>query len=210
MSTQESELNNRDGRNWLVLGGGLVILVAVALIFIYGLKPASELSELPAQTAGEAAETQQVLLPESGPPLQIGDLPYNFSLADLEGNQVALDQFIGRPLIVNYWATWCGPCRIEMPHLQNTFEARQEDGLVILALDQDETPEEVTGFFDEFGLTFTPLLDEGKETSENYGVGRILPTTFFINAEGEITAIHRGPMTQSQIDGYLAETIPVS
>ena len=156
------------------------------------------------------AETQQVLLPESGPPLQVGDLPYNFALSDLEGNQVALDQFIGRPVIVNYWATWCGPCRIEMPHLQNTFAARQDDGLAILALDQDETAEEVSGFFDEFGLTFTPLLDEGNTTSENYGVGRILPTTFFINAAGEISAIHRGPMTQSQIDGYLAETIPAS
>jgi thiol-disulfide isomerase/thioredoxin len=64
------------------------------------------------------------VLPESGPPLQVGNLAYNFTLSDLEGNQVALDQFSGRPVIVNYWATWCGPCRIEMPHLQNTFEAR--------------------------------------------------------------------------------------
>jgi peroxiredoxin len=208
MSTQETELNKHDGRNWLVVGAGLLILLAIALVFIYGLNPLAESSEIPVQAAGSAADTQQVVLPESGPPLQVGDLAYNFSLSDLEGNQVALDQFSGRPVIVNYWATWCGPCRIEMPHLQNTFEARQEDGLAILALDQDETAQEVSGFFDEFGLTFTPLLDEGKATSENYGVGRILPTTFFINAKGEITAIHRGPMTQSQIDGYLTETIP--
>jgi peroxiredoxin len=210
MSTQETELNNRDGRNWLVVGAGLIILLAVALIFIYGLNPLAESNELSSQAAGSAAETQQVVLPETGPPLQVGDLAYNFALSDLEGNQVALDQFTGRPVIVNYWATWCGPCRIEMPHLQNTFETRQDDNLAILALDQDETAQEVTSFFDEFGLTFTPLLDEGKSTSENYGVGRILPTTFFINAEGEVTAIHRGPMTQSQIDGYLAETIPAS
>ncbi len=210
MSTQETELNNSDGRNWLVLGGGLVVLVVTALIFIYGLNPAAGSAERPAQAAGSAAETQQVVLPESGPPLQVGDLAYNFTLSDLEGNQVALDQFTGRPVVVNYWATWCGPCRIEMPHLQHTFETRQEDNLAILALDQDETAQEVSGFFDEFGLTFTPLLDEGKATSENYGVGRILPTTFFINAEGVVTAIHRGPMTQSQIDGYLVETIPTT
>ena len=210
MSTQETELNKGDSRNWLVVGAGLIILLVIALIFIYGLNPLAESTELPVQAAGSNAETQQVVLPESGPPLQVGDLAYNFTLSDLEGNQVALDQFTGRPLIVNYWATWCGPCRIEMPHLQNTFEARQEDGLAILALDQNETAQEVTGFFDEFGLTFTPLLDEGQATSENYGVGRILPTTFFINAEGEVTAIHRGPMTQSQIDGYLMETIPAS
>jgi len=210
MNTQETEPKNREGRNWLLLGAGLVVLLVVALLFIFGLNPWANSSELPSQLNSSTAETQQVLLPESGPPLQVGDLPYNFALSDLEGNQVALDQFIGRPVIVNYWATWCGPCRIEMPHLQNTFAARQDDGLAILALDQDETAEEVSGFFDEFGLTFTPLLDEGNTTSENYGVGRILPTTFFINAAGEISAIHRGPMTQSQIDGYLAETIPAS
>lgn len=210
MSIQGSELKNQNGRNWLVLGVGLVVLLAVALVFIYGLNPLGGSSTLPAETGSSTAVTQQVVLPESGPPLQVGDLAYNFTLADLAGNEVALDQFIGRPVIVNYWATWCGPCRIEMPHLQNTFEQHQEDNLAILALDQDETADEVKGFFDEFGLTFTPLLDEGKASSENYGVGRTLPTTFFINPEGEITAIHRGPMTQGQIDGYLAETIPSS
>jgi peroxiredoxin len=211
MSTQETELNNADdGRNWLVLGGGLLLLLAVALFVIYGLNPFNTSSEVNSEAASSPATAQQVALPQSGPPLQVGDLPYDFALADLAGNEVALNEFIGRPLIVNYWATWCGPCRIEMPHLQNTFEAHQEDGLAVLALDQDETVGEVESFFDEFGLTFTPLLDEGKGVSENYGVGRILPTSFFINAEGEITAIHRGPMTQSQIDGYLAETLPPS
>lgn len=208
MSTQETELNSTaDGRNWLVLGGGLVVLLAVALFFVYGLNPFNINSDEPAEVVSSAATTQQVVLPTDGPPLQVGDLAYDFALADLAGNEVALNEFIGRPLIVNYWATWCGPCRIEMPHLQNTFEAHQEEGLAVLALDQDETNAEVQSFFDEFGLTFTPLMDEGKGVSENYGVGRILPTSFFINAQGEITAIHRGPMTQSQIDGYLVDTL---
>jgi peroxiredoxin len=211
MSTQETELNNSgDGRNWFVLGGGLLLLLAVALFFIYGLNPFGAANEVNNTVASAPATTQQVNLPQSGPPLQVGDLVYDFTLSDLAGEQVALNEFIGRPLIINYWATWCGPCRIEMPHLQNTFEAHQEDGLVVLALDQDETVGELESFFDEFGLTFTPLLDDGKSVSENYGVGRILPTSFFINADGEITAIHRGPMTQSQIDGYLVETLPPS
>ena len=208
MSLQERELHDQKSRNWLALGGGFIVLLIAALFFIYGLNPAAESDISSPPLAGETDNARQVVLPESGPPLQVGDLAYNFTLSDLEGNQVALNQFLGQPVIVNYWATWCGPCRIEMPHLQNTFAARQADGLAILALNQDETAAEAGQFFDEFGLTFTPLLDEGKATSENYGVGRILPTTFFINAAGEITAIHRGPLTQSQIDGYLADTIP--
>ena len=211
MSTQETELHNSDdGRNWLVLISSLLLLLAMAFFFIYRLNPFEAANEASNPTANAPATAQQVVLPESGPPLQVGDLVYDFTLSDLTDNKVALNEFIGRPLIINYWATWCGPCRIEMPHLQNTFDTHQEDGLAILALDQDETLGEVQSFFDEFGLTFTPLLDDGKEISENYGVGRILPTSFFINAAGEITAIHRGPMTQSQIDGYLAETLPAS
>ena len=211
MSTQETDLTpEQGGRNRLVLGGGLAVLVIVALVFIYGLNPFEQGQDLPAQveSSPNVAAADQVVFPTGGPPLQVGDLPYNFNLTDLAGNQVALQEFAGKPLIINFWATWCGPCRIEMPHLQNTFETHQEDGLVVLALDQDETPAEVSDFFEEFGLTFTPLMDDGKATSASYGVGRTLPTSFFINEEGEITAVHRGPMTQGQIDGYLAETLP--
>lgn len=211
MTTQDTESKiESGGRNWLVLIGGLAVLVFVALVFIYGLNPLRQGSDTAVEIAENAGAepSGQVIFPESGPPLQVGDMPYNFNLADLQGGQVALQEFAGAPLIINYWATWCGPCRIEMPHLQNTFESHQEDGLVLLALDQDETPAEVSAFFDEFGLTFTALMDEGNTASGSYGVGRTLPTSFFINAEGAITAIHRGPMTQGQIDDYLAETLP--
>ena len=208
MTTQETHPeNNNNSRNWPVLIAGFAVLTVIAVVFIGGFDPGGETQHSDASAVLENAPAQ-VSLPASGPPLEAGDLPYDFTLADVEGNPVSLNAFIGRPLIINYWATWCGPCRIEMPHLQNTFETRGADGLALLALNQDETVPEIEDFYDEFGLTFPALLDEGNRTSENYGVGRILPTTFFINAQGEITAIHRGPMTQGQIDGYLSDTIP--
>jgi peroxiredoxin len=206
MSIQEKQFeDNKNGRNWLLLIAGFAVLAAMAALFIGAYVPSGG----DASTVAGPSQSE-VALPQSGPPLEVGFQPYNFALQDLEGNSVALGDYIGRPLIINYWATWCAPCRVEMPHLQNTFEARGADGLALLALNQDESAPEVEAFFDEFGLTFTALMDEDGQTSENYGVGRILPTTFFINADGEITAIHRGPMTQGQIDGYLAETIPSS
>lgn len=210
MTTQETHPeNNNNSRNWLVLIAGFALLALIAVLFIGGFDPAAETEPANVSAVLENAPAADPL-PLSGPPLQVGDRPYDFTLADLEGNPVSLNTFIGRPLIINYWATWCGPCRIEMPHLQNTFETRGADNLALLALNQDETAPEIEAFYDEFGLTFPTLLDEGNRTSENYGVGRILPTTFFINAQGQITAVHRGPMTQSQIDGYLADTIPAS
>jgi peroxiredoxin len=139
--------------------------------------------------------------------LAVGNLAYDFQLQDLNGRSVSLTDFRGQPVIVNFWATWCAPCRIEMPELQATYEKYKDDGLVILALDQDESPEIVRSFFyDEFGLTFTPLLDVEQEVAQQYGVFNF-PSSFFINADGVITAIHRGPALQSQLEEYLADMI---
>ena len=94
-----------------------------------------------------------------------------------------------------------------MPELQATYEKYQDDGLIILALDQGESPEMVRSFFyDEFGLTFTPLLDTDQTVAEQYGIFNY-PTSIFIDGDGIITAIHRGPVLQSQLDEYLADTI---
>jgi peroxiredoxin len=94
-----------------------------------------------------------------------------------------------------------------MPELEAAYQAHQEEGLIILALDQQEPAEDVSIFFAELGLNFTAVLDTEGTVSQLYGVANILPTTFFINRNGEVTAIHRGPMVQSQIDDYLANTL---
>ena len=95
-----------------------------------------------------------------------------------------------------------------MPELQAVFEEYKDDGLLILALDQDETAPDVQEYFAELGLTFDPLLDEDSETARNYGLQGTLPATIFINPDGEVTVVHRGVMTRGQIDTFLAETIP--
>jgi thiol-disulfide isomerase/thioredoxin len=125
----------------------------------------------------------------------------------LEGRQVTLAEFKGKPVVINFWATWCPPCRIEMPEFQKAFEEYQEDDLVILAINEAEEPEMVRAFFyDEMGYTYTPLLDEEGKVAGTYGaIG--LPSTFFVDAAGEVTAVHRGALTQAQLQNYLAETI---
>ena len=141
--------------------------------------------------------------------VSVGDEAINFTLSDLDGNLVELADFRGRPVIINFWATWCAPCRVEMPELQEAFEKYQDNGLVILALDQDE-PVEVAReyFYDEMNLTFTPLLDVGSAISAEFGSFGILPSSYFVDAEGIVSAVHRGPLTLGQIDEYLTQTIP--
>jgi peroxiredoxin len=217
--SDETKGKGGNGRNpTLILAGFIILGVAVAVVLfgnnLFGDSETAE-SEVNAEApileqVPSFAEAEIALpdLPTGGGPLAIGDLAYDFALQDANGNAVQLSQLIGQPVILNFWATWCAPCRVEMPELQATLEARQDEGLVILALNQQEATVDVQTFFDDLGLTFTPLMDTEGSVSELYGVANILPTTFFINSDGEITAIHRGPMVKSQIDGYLAETIP--
>ena len=210
MSTDNIELTEQEpqGRNPIVLIAGLVILVAafVFLIFGGGLFGDEEATQ-PAVVEQNQGDVATVLLPESGPPLQVGDQPYEFALQGVEGQTVTLSQFIGRPILVNFWATWCGPCRIEMPEIQAIWEEHKDDGLVVLALVQDETTEDVQAYFDELGLTFTPLLDEGNRTARNFGLQGTLPASVFINPDGEVSVIHRGVMTRGQLDGFLDQTL---
>jgi thiol-disulfide isomerase/thioredoxin len=209
MTDQQQESTGSGRSPVIIIGGGLILIGAVAVLLFGGVLFGNDdaVQEQPA-VAAETVLTA-IQLPESGPPLQVGDQPYEFALNDLDGDTVALSQFIGRPILINFWATWCGPCRIEMPELQSVFEEYGDsEDFLILALDQDESAEDVSAYFEELGLTFQPLLDEGNKTAKNYGLQGTLPASVFINPDGEITVIHRGVMTRGQIDGFLAETIP--
>jgi peroxiredoxin len=134
----------------------------------------------------------------------IGARPPEFSLFNLEGDELSLGSFKGQPVVINFWATWCAPCRVEMPAIQSRFEKFRDQGLVVLAVDFDEPGEIVADFRDEFGLTFEILLDPGAEVQKLYR-NRSYPTTFFIDPDGVIQAQHFGPMTEGQLDNNLAQ-----
>jgi thiol-disulfide isomerase/thioredoxin len=208
MTDQQQESTGKGRSPVIIIGGSLILIGAVVVLLFGGVLFGNDAAQEQSLAVAETVTTA-VQLPESGPPLQVGDQPYEFALNDLDGNAVTLSQFIGRPILINFWATWCGPCRIEMPELQSVFEEYGgSEEFLILALDQDESAEDVSAYFDELGLTFQPLLDEGNKTAKNYGLQGTLPASVFINPDGEVTVIHRGVMTRGQIDGFLAETIP--
>lgn len=94
-----------------------------------------------------------------------------------------------------------------MPEIQAAYKTYQDDGLVVLAINQNERPIDVETFFLELGLTFQPLLDEGSATGRNYGLANTLPSTVVIDPAGDIVAIHRGILTRDQLDSYLTEAL---
>ena len=203
MSSQDLTPPSNSNRNWpTVIGAAAFVVLAIVLLLVVRNPQVGRSSE----TVAPAVDVVSAF-PEGSGVLQIGDAPWAFTLTDVDGNPVALDQFAGRPIVVNFWASWCGPCRIEFPHLQEAANQYGDD-VVFLAINQQEDVETVTDYFRDLGLTLPALLDSNAQVAQDYTVGRTLPTTFFIDATGEVNAIHRGPMTFGQIEGYLADALP--
>lgn len=131
----------------------------------------------------------------------VGSLAPDFELTDAQGNPVRLSDHRGQPVLLNFWATWCGPCRLEMPAIQERYEAHE---LTVFAINFDESADQVRQFGEELGLTFPLLLDPGGVIQQLYRV-RGYPTSMFLDEEGIVQALHIGIMTESQLDGYLMD-----
>ena len=125
----------------------------------------------------------------------------DFTLTDLEGNSVSLSDYAGTPVLVNFWATWCPPCRAELPLIQD-YQDKYLDEFVVLAVDGGETAEDVQSFVDAQGYTMKFLLDTDFAVAELFQV-RGYPTSLFIDAEGVIQKVHIGELTEPMIIAYL-------
>ncbi|MFQ5593678.1 MAG: TlpA family protein disulfide reductase, partial [Anaerolineae bacterium] len=136
---------------------------------------------------------------------QVGFLAPDFTATTLAGETVTLSQLRGTPVVLNFWATWCPPCRAELPHFQSAHAA-QGDGVIILAVDEREDPQQVAGFAQRLGLTFPIPLDTDGRIGVQYRV-RAFPTTYFIDANGVIRRVIRGTTTRAVLDSTLAGLI---
>jgi cytochrome c biogenesis protein CcmG/thiol:disulfide interchange protein DsbE len=135
------------------------------------------------------------------PAPQKGFLAPDFSLQTSDGKIIRLSEFRGRPVLLNIWASWCSPCKAEMPALQSVYQAYVSQGFVILgvnAANQDDASQAIS-FVEAQGLKFPILFDENGEISRKYQI-RALPSTFFIDSQGIIQDIVvGGPMSEALI-----------
>jgi len=109
----------------------------------------------------------------------------DFELKDLKGAKRKLSNYRGKLVFLNFWATWCGPCRIEMPSMQRLYDELKDEGLVILAIDLQEETKRVRKFVSRYKLTFPILLDQKGEVGALYSA-RSIPTTYLIDKDGMI------------------------
>jgi thiol-disulfide isomerase/thioredoxin len=117
--------------------------------------------------------------------LSPGQKAPDFELYDLDGNVHKLSDYKGDPVVVNFWATWCGYCRAQMPYLDEIQKEWKEKGLVVLAIDVNESKSRVVEYIESSGYTMTVLLDSASTVSRRFGVTGY-PTNYFIDEDGII------------------------
>ena len=132
------------------------------------------------ESSGNAVAVRQA-------PPDMGSQAPDFQLIDLQGNWQALPDYHGKVVLLNFWATWCGPCRVEMPSMERVYQDLKDEGFAILAISSDPQGSIVTRpFVASQGLTFPILHDSDYRVSGSYGV-RTLPMSFLIDRNGTLT-----------------------
>jgi peroxiredoxin len=133
----------------------------------------------------------------------------DFTLKDMHGKEVTLASFRGKPIILNFWATWCGPCKAEIPALVELADKYRAQQLTILGVSVDDSPDDLKRFAAEYKMNYPVLVGLGQdELQEVYDAVMVIPITWFIRPDGTILRKHQGPATkdwfETQVKAMLA------
>jgi len=170
-------------KNILFAAGGLVIVIAAILL-------------LSDKTSTMAMGPARV-----GKPL--GD----FSLKDINGQTVHLSDYKGKAVLVNAWATWCPPCKAEMPDLNAYYQTHQADGFMLLAVNAGDPAGDAAAFASQKGLAFPVLLDPNTSLLNSLGI-HSFPTSILVGTDGVVKAIHIGMFTPEALEAEITPHLP--
>ncbi len=133
-------------------------------------------------------------------------LPNDIILANMQGEEIALSDFSGQPVIVNFWATWCPPCIREMPLLARYAE---KEGFALVLINQAESVDTIQAYLDEAGLEFEHMLLDSHQRAYQAMQVRGLPTTQFFNADGGLVNEHLGELHDRHLDAFIQQYVPL-
>jgi peroxiredoxin len=176
----------------------------IILIFVTGIMVGDVLIDYRSQVQAHPQENQVAELQNRDVGIAVGDLAPEFSGTTIDGKAVSLSDLDGKLVVVNVFASWCGPCRVETPHLVEIYNEIDKDEVEFVGLNLQETSEAVLSFKEEFSINYPLLLNEGGEITNIYRpIG--LPTTWFIDQEGIIRFTFSGPLTKESLQVILGD-----
>lgn len=194
------------------LGVLVAIIALIAVLFwagLHNLRHRRQLAEsnhitlIPASPADDNAGPPDA----EGSELRGKDAPA-FTLTDVSGKKVSLSDFKGHPVVVNFWATWCGPCKLEMPWFQEFSAKYKDQGLQVLGLSQDDgaSRQDVSSAANRIGVTY-PILMPDDKVAKKYGGVDYLPETFYIARDGKVVDVTAGAPSKDQMQALIEKTI---
>jgi thiol-disulfide isomerase/thioredoxin len=186
----------------------LLIVAVIGFAFWAGVRNARERKAEMQKTQEKVLTLQKNSPEEANSPAPGAELHGNpapaFSLVDLNGKKVSLSQFKGHPVVVNFWATWCGPCQLEMPWFEQFNQKYKDKGLVILGLSQDEgtSTDVIAKSAKRLGVTY-PILQPDESVAKLYGGVDYLPETFYVDSKGTVVEETAGAPTRDEIEANI-------
>jgi cytochrome c biogenesis protein CcmG, thiol:disulfide interchange protein DsbE len=162
-----------------------LVVVALGALFLFGLLRGHPDRDIPSNLIGR--------------PLPSFELPVYERYAVDFGPALAVEEHRGRPMIINFWASWCGPCYEEAPHLERVWR-RYGDEVLVIGIQTQDRDQRAAGraFIDQFGLSFPNLIDNDSRVSIAYGLFGV-PETFFVRADGTVAHKHAGPVSEAMM-----------
>jgi thiol-disulfide isomerase/thioredoxin len=187
----------------------LVILVVGGLVWWFEFRGGGSAEGVSEEGLGVVALPEALNPTGKAPAGDRGRAAPNFRLGDLrDGPPVTLTDFRGQWVLLNFWASWCPPCRGETPALQAFSERFAGKGLVVVGVNQQETPTTARSFADEFGVTYPMVLDRDGEVSVAYRVGSGLPVSMLVNPEGVIERVIIGAISEEHFTSIEQDVAP--
>ena len=212
---ERSEIDSRpqSHREWngylrsLVLPLGLVVIIVAGLLYIQSNRQSGAQEE----GFGTVVLPAALNVTDQGPRAANGRAAPDFVLRSLDGESVRLSDLQGRPVVVNFWATWCATCRAETPDLIALHEEYGDDGLVLLGVNLREAIGPVQGFVDDYGISYRVLMDRDGEVARTWRIGgpnNGVPSTYFIDGSGVVRLVVFGYLTEAKMAEGLALILP--
>jgi len=174
------------------------------IILVAGIMTGDLLLDYRNQAQAHPQDTETAELLDVNVGIAVGDLAPDFTGTTVDGQTVSLSEQKGKLVVVNVFASWCGPCRVETPHLVELYNELDRDQVEFIGLNLQETPAAVQSFKEEFFIEYPLVLNQGGEITDIYRpIG--LPTTWFIDQEGIVRFTFSGPLTKESLQVILED-----